>query len=72
MGNSMAANLIKKGHSLIVYDIQSGAAKNLVEMGAKVASSPAEVAAQVNTLVTMLPASPHVTGVYTGPKGIFE
>jgi 3-hydroxyisobutyrate dehydrogenase-like beta-hydroxyacid dehydrogenase len=72
MGNSMAANLMKKGHSLIVYDIQSAATEPFKILGAKVGATPAEVAAQADRIVTMLPASPHVRNVYSGPNGILE
>ena len=36
--------------------------------GAKSGSSPAEIASNTTTIVTMLPASPHVRQVYTGDK----
>ena len=44
----------------------------LTESGAAAASSPAEVAAAADTVVTMLPASPHVRGVYCGADGILS
>ncbi|KAK3578479.1 hypothetical protein CHS0354_038576 [Potamilus streckersoni] len=72
MGNHMARNLLKKGYPLVIYDISKDSVKKLQEDGAKVATTPAEVASQVNRLVTMLPASAHVQEVYTGNNGIFS
>ncbi len=40
--------------------------------GAQTAGSPAEVAAQTDTIVTMLPANDHVREVYNGKDGIFR
>ncbi len=66
MGQNMAINLIKKGHSLIVYDIQSAATSPFEKLGAKVALTPEDVASQVDRIVTMLPASLHVKNAYRG------
>ena len=72
MGKPMAKNLIKAGYDLVVYNRPSGATTALVEYGAKVANSPAEVAAQVDMVITMLPNSPHVKEVALGENGIAE
>jgi len=72
MGSNMAANLMKKGHSLVVYDINSAATEAAGKLGAKIATSPAEVAAQVDKVITMLPANQHVKDCYTGSGGVIE
>jgi len=72
MGSHMATNLVKKGHSLVVYDLQSAATQSLEKLGAKVATSPAELASQVDRVVTMLPASPHVRSCYIGDGGLVQ
>jgi len=72
MGGHQAANLIKKGYDLIVYDLDSSSVNRLVELGAKKANSPKEIASQVQVLVTMLPSSEHVKEVYEGSSGIFQ
>lgn len=41
-------------------------------VGAKSASNPAEIAANTDRIITMLPASKHVQEVYTGNNGIFR
>lgn len=72
MGKPMARNLMKAGHSLIVHDINKAAVDELVSEGAKPASSPKEVAEQVDLIITMLPNSPHVREVLLGEKGVIE
>lgn len=67
MGSNMAVNLIKKGHPLTIYDVQSAAAAKLEKHGVTIASSPAELASKCNRIVTMLPASQHVKSVYNSP-----
>jgi len=72
MGANMAMNLIKKGHPLIIYDIQSAAHGKFEKMGVKIASTPAELAEQTDRIVTMLPASQHVRSVYTSSDGLLK
>ncbi|MDR1740575.1 MAG: 2-hydroxy-3-oxopropionate reductase [Synergistaceae bacterium] len=70
MGKPMAKNLIKAGKQLVVYDVVPAAVEELVKAGAERASSPAEVAKASDTVITMLPNSPHVREVVTGKDGI--
>ncbi|KAK3106391.1 hypothetical protein FSP39_019036 [Pinctada imbricata] len=72
MGNHMAKNLVNKGYSLVVFDVNKAVVKELQDAGAKAAGSPAEVASLTKHIVTMLPASQHVTEVYTGNNGILS
>jgi len=72
MGKPMAKNLRKAGYDLVVYDVVPGPVKELVEAGAKAATSPAEVAKQVDVIVTMLPNSPHVKEAILGKGGVIE
>jgi 3-hydroxyisobutyrate dehydrogenase len=66
MGAPMATNLLKKAHSVTVFDVNALAVKQLIAAGAKSAPSPAAVAASgVDVIVTMLPSSPHAKAVYT-------
>ena len=46
--------------------------EKLQDSGACVAPTPADVAAESDRIVTMLPNSQHVLNCYTGPNGIFE
>ncbi|KAL8572123.1 hypothetical protein ACOMHN_052920 [Nucella lapillus] len=70
MGGHMARNLLKKGHSVIVFDLVADSVAALKADGASVAASPKEVASQTDLIVTMLPASPQVMEVYLGSSGI--
>lgn len=72
MGASMARNLLNNNYPVIVYDISKDQVKSLEESGATSAPSPADIAAETRTIVTMLPSSPHVREVYAGSNGIFS
>jgi 2-hydroxy-3-oxopropionate reductase len=72
MGRPMARNLLKAGHSLVVHNRSRGPVDEIVKAGAKAASSPKDVAAQCEVLITMLPNSPDVEQVALGPSGIIE
>lgn len=72
MGKPMAKNLIKSGHELVVFNRSRGPVDELVAAGAKAGSSSADVAAQVDIVVTMLPNSPDVKAVVTGPEGVLD
>lgn len=72
MGKSMARNILKAGFPLVVHNRSRGAVDELVSEGAIAATSPAEVAAQVDVVFTNLPDSPDVELVTLGPKGIIE
>ncbi len=72
MGKPMAKNLIKAGHKLTVYDINPDPVKDVVAAGATKGISPAQVAAGVELVITMLPNSPHVREAVLGKNGILE
>jgi len=70
MGGPMARNLIRKGHALVVSDMQPAAVAALVEAGATTAASPREIAAHSEIVITMLPDAPDVERVALGADGI--
>jgi len=72
MGRPMAKNLIKAGLPIVVHSRSQGPVEELVGAGAKRGSSPKDVAAQVDVLITMLPNSPEVEEVALGKDGIIE
>ena len=63
MGKHMAANLLKAGHEVSVFDVSPKPLEELKARGATVASSPAEAAKGAEQIITMLPSSPHVKEV---------
>eukprot|EP00123_Amoebidium_parasiticum_P015667 comp23098_c0_seq1/m.37107 comp23098_c0_seq1/g.37107 ORF comp23098_c0_seq1/g.37107 comp23098_c0_seq1/m.37107 type:complete len:329 (-) comp23098_c0_seq1:733-1719(-) len=72
MGGHMAANLLKAGHSVTVYDIFPEATSKLAKQGAGVAECVAEIAQKSDAIITMLPSSPHVLGVYDIEQGLLN
>jgi 2-hydroxy-3-oxopropionate reductase len=67
----MAKNLIKAGYKLTVYD-KFAKFDDLVALGAVGASSNKDVASNSDTIITMLPNSPHVKEAVLGEGGVIE
>ncbi|HEV8473975.1 MAG TPA: NAD(P)-dependent oxidoreductase [Methylomirabilota bacterium] len=72
MGNPMAANVLKAGFPMTVFDTSAKAMDNLVQAGARPAASAREVVERAEITLTSLPASPDVEAVYLGPGGLVE
>jgi 2-hydroxy-3-oxopropionate reductase len=72
MGKPMAANLMKAGHRLVVHDVARDRLTEALASGAERGSSPADVAARCDLIITMLPNSPQVKEVALGAHGIVE
>jgi len=72
MGKPMALNILKAGFPLVVFNRSRASVDELVQAGATAASSPAEVAEQVDIVFTNLPDSPDVEQVALGKNGIIE
>jgi 2-hydroxy-3-oxopropionate reductase len=72
MGKPMAKNLLSAGHELVVGNHNKAAADELAELGAAVATTPAEIAGTVDLVITMLPNSPQVRDVAVGLGGLIE
>jgi 3-hydroxyisobutyrate dehydrogenase len=72
MGQPMLANLVKKGFSVIAFDVVPAALEAAVRLGAEQARSTGEAAANGEIVITMLPSSSNVEAVYLGSGGILE
>ncbi|MGA3127367.1 MAG: 2-hydroxy-3-oxopropionate reductase [Candidatus Korobacteraceae bacterium] len=72
MGLPMSKNLLKAGHSLVVFDINKAAVEELKQAGAEVGTSAKDVASKTNIIITMLPNSPQVKVVVLGENGVIE
>ena len=70
MGKSMARNILKAGYPLVVHNRSQAAVDELVAEGATRASTPVEVARQVDVVFANLPDSPDVELVALGENGI--
>ena len=66
MGLPMAKNLVEAGYTVTVFDLDAGAIEEAQEFGASPASTGAEVAAQSDIIITMVPDSPHVEAAIAG------
>src|ERR1700675_4427639 len=72
MGQAMARRLIEAGHKLVVYDTRNDVVAPLVALGAQVASSPADVADRVETVMASLPSLQISKKVALGEGGIIQ
>jgi 2-hydroxy-3-oxopropionate reductase len=72
MGKPMSKNLLKAGHSLVVFNRSEGPMAELAEAGAARAQSAADVASKSDIVITMLPDGPDVEAVALGKNGILE
>jgi 3-hydroxyisobutyrate dehydrogenase len=64
MGGGMAANQAKAGRDVMAFDLSAAALERAAEAGCRSAPSVAEAVQEVDAVVTMLPAGPHVRQVY--------
>lgn len=72
MGLPMARNLLNAGHSLSVFDLVASAVDELAAQGARAASSAADAVSAAEVVISMLPASRHVEGLYLGDAGLLS
>jgi len=70
MGSGMCANLAKAGFDVTAFDLNEEAVKQAVGAGATRAASIRDAVADVDVVVTMLPAGKHVHQVYFGEDGV--
>ena len=70
MGASMASNVQKGGHELIVHDLRAEAAKPHGAAGAVWANTPRQVAEASDVVLTSLPGPPEVEAVALGEHGL--
>ena len=70
MGAPMARNVQNKGHTLTVFDVNRASVDAMVASGAAAASSPKDVAAASEIVITMLPDAPDVERAALGHDGI--
>ena len=68
MGGHMARNLVAAGHEVKVFDLVAELMAGVE--GAAPQSSAAATAADVEILISMLPAGRHVAGLYGGDDGV--
>jgi len=69
MGRPMAANLLKAGHHLTIWNRTPSRAQDLVTAGATFAKNPREVATACDLLITMVSDPPALEEVLHGHEG---
>jgi len=72
MGKPMAANLLKAGFSVVVWNRTRARAQELAQQGARVAGTPREAAASVDVLLTSVTDPPALEEVLWGAGGALE
>ena len=72
MGQPMALNLLRSGHTLAVYNRTPGKTAALEAAGARVATTPADAVRDANIVIIIVSDSAAVENVVTGPDGILQ
>jgi 3-hydroxyisobutyrate dehydrogenase-like beta-hydroxyacid dehydrogenase len=72
MGSPMAANLISKGYSVIVYNRTVSKAEELARLGADTALTPAEAARHSDVLITMVSNDSALLETFYSEQGILS
>jgi 3-hydroxyisobutyrate dehydrogenase len=72
MGSSIAQRLMSVGHEVGVWNRNSARTRPLVEAGAKLHGSPAELVDSCDAVVVMLLNDAASEAVYRGPSGILQ
>jgi 3-hydroxyisobutyrate dehydrogenase-like beta-hydroxyacid dehydrogenase len=72
MGSSMAMNVLKGGHELVVHDINRDAVGLHLEAGAAWADTPQQVMEVSEVAFTSLPGPPEVQAVALGESGLIQ
>src|SRR5664279_5355130 len=72
MGAAIAARLLEVGHQVTVWNRNVAKTKPLADAGAKVAATPAAVAAAGEAVITILTDGAAIDAVYGGPSGLLS
>jgi 3-hydroxyisobutyrate dehydrogenase len=72
MGEAMAANILAQGFMLTIYDLVPSKCNNLVQNGANVVDSPAELAGASDVVILCVPDEAAVNKALFEPGGVME
>jgi 3-hydroxyisobutyrate dehydrogenase len=70
MGLPMAINLLKAGYQVTGFDLVQSQLDAFAKAGGKTVANANDAAKNVDVLISMLPASRHVEGLYLGDSGL--
>ena len=71
MGAAIAANLVRAGHTVQVWNRSPGKAAPLVELGARLAPTPRAAAAGAEVVMTMVADDAALSAVLEGEEGLY-
>jgi len=72
LGSPMARRLLAAGFPMFVHNRDTNKTNELATLGAEVARDPAELAAQVDVVLSCVPDGAAVENVYLGPSGVLR
>ena len=72
MGSAMAANILKAGYPLTVYNRTIAKAEPLARLGAQVAASPKALAQEAEIIIAMVTGPEALYELLFGPEGAAE
>src|SRR5512147_1507920 len=72
MGRPMSRHLLANGFEVVGYDVVPAAARKVKALGARIAKSPAEVAAGTDLIIIVVGFDTEVDEVLFGPNGILK
>ncbi len=72
MGEPMAANLLRKGYSVTVYNRSAGKDEQLVKLGADSVGTAAEAVRSADVVITMVSNDAAIEEIYYGADGIIS
>lgn len=72
MGNPFAQHLLEAGNEMVVHDLSKERARNLLEMGASWADTPAGASSGQDVVFTSLPGPRQVETVVFGKDGVLD
>ena len=72
MGRPMAKHILAKGYKLVGCSRSRGPVDEIVKAGGTAADTPADVARRATVVITMVPDTPDVENVLTGPVGVLS
>ena len=72
MGGPMAANILKAGYPLVIYDVDPQKNERFGALGAQIASGPADVARCSQIVISMVDTTAQAEEVIVGPEGFIE
>src|SRR3974390_1487301 len=72
MGSAIAGRLIEVGHQVTGWNRTAEKTNPLVDAGAKVAATPADLTNSCAAVITMLTGAAAIDAVYNGPNGLLS